>query len=267
MLFNPLRESEKGHTALFYLNDLLGKDLLLQASQKGEYGYMIMILEGKELEELVIPIAHNFYLKNIYKTKQNDNTFVLLVQKRGTPLEIKQGGNPFAKQTIEYIKRSMELKTMFNLSQYGQLSYAMPHCDYKKMKSINRNIDKHKSCKSLSNNQSWKWIIEKTNYEKSKNQKINKPTELTTGETANLIASGIINGEMRKGEDFHIVAGGIKHKERVSYSNETNKQGELVYTKSTLFFSQPYLNVLVNDGTKTYIKELGGESDYDDTLY
>ena len=84
-----------------------------------------------------------------------------------------------------------------------------------------------------------------------------------TGEIANIISSGKINGEISldNGEAKHIVVGGVKTVTSSEMIKVKNKKGELENKLVTTKTSVPYLNILINNNGKAEIKELKSESE------
>src|SRR5699024_10221517 len=118
---------------------------------------------------------------------------------------------------------------------------------YEEMKKNHKIVKEDMFHISESNNDNWEWIKEVTEIKDIANSKTMKPTPLKLGEIANLIASGMINGEMDiNGQGNHIVAGGTKEQVREEVNTEELPNGEKRKVVNTVLYSEPYLNILVN---------------------
>ena len=84
------------------------------------------------------------------------------------------------------------------------------------------------------------------------------PKPLKSGELANIIASGKINGEISLENNLakHIAVGGVKRVTSSKIINVENKKGEIESKKETTIENLPYLNLLINNNGKLEIKEL-----------
>ena len=88
------------------------------------------------------------------------------------------------------------------------------------------------------------------------------PKPLKSGELANVIASGRINGdvELEGGLAHHIAVGGVKQLTSQQKVKSTNRQGETESKLETTIQNLPYLNLLINDNGTLKIKELTNNS-------
>lgn len=109
----------------------------------------------------------------------------------------------------------------------------------------------------------YKWLMNMTLVESLAEKTIDVPKPLKTGEIANIISSGKINGEISldNGEAKHIVVGGVKTVTSNEIIKAKNKKGELENKLVTTKTSVPYLNILINNNGKAEIKELKSESE------
>ena len=93
-------------------------------------------------------------------------------------------------------------------------------------------------------------------------EKITLPKSPKIGEIANIISSGMINGELDlEDKAKHIVVGGVKDLEKQESETIENDKGEKIIETKTIRYSEPYLNLLVNQNGKLTIKELGGNNE------
>ena len=109
----------------------------------------------------------------------------------------------------------------------------------------------------------YKWLMNMTLVESLAEKTIDVPKPLKTGEIANIISSGKINGEISldNGEAKHIVVGGVKTVTSNEIIKVKNKKGEVENKLVTTKTSVPYLNILINNNGKAEIKELKSESE------
>src|SRR5699024_1279565 len=90
--------------------------------------------------------------------------------------------------------------------------YEPPSVPYQKLKENHELHKDKKAITSNSNSDVWDWFKTKTTIEQPEEIKIDKAVPLKIGELSNLIASGMINGELDlpNGNGRHVVAGGMK---------------------------------------------------------
>lgn len=251
----------------YYIDNLTSSGMVIEDKNTNRDGYIVLALDKSTIKKHKEYLSKRLNISVIYKSDNKMcDRFIVVGTFQNTPLN-SHSANQTQLHARRIIDKGINSESEFHIDYYGQLGYFLPTVDFNSLENSIAIANEQVSNKTDMSNDNWKWIKDITNYEKSKNDTINKPTDLTSGEVANLLASGIINGEMKSKNDFHIVTGGVQHKNRVNMTQEKNKEGELVHVKQTLLYSQPYLNVLISNDKGTYIKELGGGIESENTIY
>jgi hypothetical protein len=153
----------------------------------------------------------------------------------------------------------------FNIKMYEKRYNSridLPSLPYREMRYNRSYTKKAKQLQSKLNNSNWNWIKEVTEIKDLSMEIIEKPTPLKIGEISNIIASGMINGEMSlNGLGKHIVVGGTRSELKEESYKEKDSNGESYTVTKKILYSQPYLNVLIDNNNKLEIKEIvGGET-------
>jgi len=132
-----------------------------------------------------------------------------------------------------------------------------PYIDYKLAKENHQYIEKSKSYVSK-NDGAWNWIREITELKNLGEEKLTVPKPLKPGEIANILASGMVNGDMDlDGKGKHVVIGGTKKVEKRETNTYKDDNGEKVTETKVIRMSLPYLNILYSENGELKIKELG----------
>ena len=108
------------------------------------------------------------------------------------------------------------------------------------------------------NDSVWKWVKDITELKNLGEEKLTVPKPLKLGEIANILASGMINGEIDlDGRGKHVVIGGTKSIEKKEVNSYKDDNGEKITETKIIKMSLPYLNILCSENGKLKIKELG----------
>lgn len=268
LLFNPPYGDTNGkRNVLHYLEMIIEEQLIYNANITKENGKMVLVVRKDDLLESLPLLTKYFNVdkKRIYKVNTNEynkyKQYVVYASARNKPRDDKNVNGALSHQKeIQEITEIINSNPEFNNSMYSTFSMRPPAVPYKQLKENHRILKDENIELSHSSGDNWEWIKELTKLKDTESFQINKPTPLKIGEIANIIASGMINGEMRlnNGAGYHIVAGGTKEQLQQEIIQEKNQKGEIENKTKTLLYTQPYLNILINDNGKVKIKELQG---------
>lgn len=103
----------------------------------------------------------------------------------------------------------------------------------------------------------WDWIIKDYEAKIDDDFRLLMPKPPKTSELANILASGIINGEINDSESPHIVSGGVKKISRQELVVDDDGNSKYVDTQ----FSKPFLNILYKQDGKIKVKQIEGSSE------
>lgn len=271
LLYNPPYGDTNGVRNVYhYLKMIIDEEIIHRSSDYGGGGKIILVVRKDDLLESLPLLVENFNInqETIYKVNEEEykryKQFVVYGELRNNPLDLKNTND-----AIKYQQELNELSSVinsdpeFNPSMYGDNRMILPNIPYDRLKENHRLVQEETFEVSQSNGDAWDWFKEITEIKQVEHEVINKATPMKIGELSNLIASGMINGEMElhDGIGYHVVAGGMKEQIVQEVVQEENRKGELENKTKTVLYSQPYLNVLINDNGKVKIKELEGSSE------
>jgi len=130
---------------------------------------------------------------------------------------------------------------------------------YKKLKDNFKYVNQSKKYLSKNDNV-LKWIKDLTMLKEDNQQKLTLPKEPKVGELSLIISSGYINGNLDlNGKANHVVIGGVKPMIKQETKQLTDDKGEKYTETKTIKYTEPYLNLLINNNGKLQIKELGSD--------
>ena len=214
-LFNPpygqtLTTDSNGKTISIrnvrhYLKMLLNKGIIYNHSTSKDYktGYIVCVIRKDDfLDSLDILCKHFDILKNsIYKTNPEEyakfKQYIFIAKLRRFPYDLSNTiqAMDFQKQYSE-VKAIIESEPEFKLSQYNTYqSMNYPYIDYDTAKENNKYIESPTSYISK-NDSIWKWVKGITEVKDLGGEKLVVSKPLKLGEISNLLASGMINGEI-----------------------------------------------------------------------
>lgn len=270
-LFNPPYSSSNGQrNCKRYLQMILDKGILYNPSTSKDYktGYIVCVIRKDDFLDSLDILSKNFdILKNsIYKTNPEEyakfKQYIFIAHLKRFPYDLAN-----TMQAMDFTKQYNEVKEIilsepeFKLSQYNTYqSMHYPYIDYDTAKENNKYTEAPET--HISKNDSvWKWIKGITELKDLGEEKLVVPKPLKLGEISNLLASGMINGEisLEDGTGKHVAIGGTKSIEKKEVSKYKDENGENFTETKIIKMSLPYLNILCSDNGKLIIKELGGE--------
>lgn len=269
LLFNPPYGDTNGkRNVLHYLEMIIEREIIYKSKDNSDNGKIILVVRKDDLIEILPLLTKHFNVHKelIYKVNKNEykryKQFVVYATLKNEPYNEKNI-NDVARhnQEMEEILHIVNSDPEFDITMIGVNFMQPPSVPYDRLKENHRLLNEQEFEVSVTNGDSWTWVKEMTEIKDIENETIFKPTPIKTGELANYIASGMINGEMDldgKGNGYHIVVGGTKKQVKQELVQEEDKKGNLVNKTKTLVYTQPYLNILINDKGKVKIKELQG---------
>ena len=271
MLYNPPYGSTNNtRNVKMYLQMILDRQLIFNPTTSKDYktGYIVCIIRKDDFLDSLDILSKNFdILKNsIYKTNPEEyakfKQYVFVAHLKRFPYDLSN-----TMQAMDFTKQYNEVKEIilsepeFKLSQYNTYqSMNYPYIDYNTAKENNKYIESPTS--HISKNDSiWKWVKGITELKDLGEEKLVVPKPLKLGEISNLLASGMINGEisLEDGTGKHVAISGTKSIEKKEVSKYKDDSGESYTETKIIKMSLPYLNILCSDNGKLVIKELGGE--------
>jgi len=270
MLYNPPYSSSNGQrNCKRYLQMILDRQILYNPSTSKDYktGYIAFVIRKDDFLDSLDILSKNFdILKNsIYKTNKDEyakfKQYIFIAHLKRHPYDLNN-----TMQAMDFQKQYNEIKEIilsepeFKLSQYNTYqSMNYPYIDYDTAKENNKYTESPET--HISKNDSiWKWVKGITELKDLGEEKLVVPKPLKLGEISNLLASGMINGEisLEDGTGRHVAIGGTKSIEKKEISKYKDDSGDSFTETKIIKMSLPYLNVLCSDNGKLVIKELGG---------
>jgi len=272
MLLNPPYGITNGQRNVKnYISQIIDRQLIYNPSTSKDYktGYIVCVIRKDDFLDSLDILSKNFdILKNsIYKTNLEEyakfKQYIFIAKLKRNPYDFSKpiDAMDFTKQYNE-VKIIIESEPEFNLRQYNTYqSMNYPYIDYDTAKENNKYIESPTS--HISKNDSiWKWVKGITELKDLGEEKLVVPKPLKLGEISNLLASGMINGEISlDGIGKHVAIGGTKSIEKKEISKYKDDNGESYTETKIIKMSLPYLNILCSDNGKLKIKELGDQND------
>lgn len=268
MLFNPPYGEYNGvRNAKKYLQMIFDRELM------SVNGAIVLVLNETDIRDCQSLVVRYLEKLTMFKVNQEEfekfGQYVLigLVKERPYDLnnlqDVVNYKQEFTKISglIDYIvneKIEFDVDNLYYYNYKISSSGNMVHKEFKSYEETKVSGDKisHKD-------KAYKWLMNMTLVESLAEKTIDVPKPLKTGEIANIISSGKINGEISldNGEAKHIVVGGVKTVTSNEIIETRNKKGELENKLVTTKTSVPYLNILINNNGKAENKELKSESE------
>lgn len=268
MLFNPPYGQTNGERNVRrYLRMILERELLSYNS------VIVFVVKTDDLLNCMDIITQNFKSLLGYKTHEEEfkkfGQLVLFVETRKEPLDLNKNSDVAKykqelEQNKEYINKIKD--EYFNPSYIGTKCYCTnKNTDYEKSFEDFKFIQDN-NIKVSSMDKAWKWLIDDTKIVDLSEEEMFIPKHLKSGELANVIASGRINGEieLKNGLAHHVAVGGVKQLTSSQKVKVTNRQGVTESKLETTIQNLPYLNLLINDKGALKIKELTNNTKIED---
>ena len=268
-LFNPpYGMVNKIRSIRFYLQMTIDRQLIYNPSTSKDYktGYIAFVIRKDDFLDSLDILSKNFdILKNsIYKTNKEEyakfKQYIFIAHLKRFPYDLSN-----TMQAMDFQKQYNDVKEIilsepeFKLSQYNTYqSMNYPYIDYDTAKENNKYIEAPET--HISKNDSiWEWVKGITELKDLGEEKLVVPKPLKLGEISNLLASGMINGEisLEDGTGRHVAIGGTKSIEKKEISKYKDDNGEGVTETKIIKMSLPYFNILCSENGQLKIKELG----------
>ena len=269
ILFNcPYGETNKIRNVKNYLIQILEKQILYNPKPSKDYktGYMVFVIRKDDfLDSLDVICQHFDVFKNaIYKVNAEEyakyKQYIFIARLKNNPFNFNNVTDAMDYQKhYNNIKRIIESEPEFELNMYD--TYRMmnyPYIDYETAKENNQYVQISENYISK-NDSVWKWVKDITELKNLGEETLTIPKPPKPGEIANILASGMVNGDMDlDGKGKHVVIGGTKKVERKETNSYKDENGEKITETKIIKMSLPYLNILCSENGELKIKELGG---------
>ena len=269
ILFNPPYGSTNGiRNVRWYLQMIIDRKLIYNPQNSKDYktGYMVFVIRKDDfLDSLDVICQHFDVLKNaIYKVNPEEyakyKQYIFIARLKNNPFNLSNVTDAMDYQKhYNEIKRIIESEPEFELNMYD--TYRMinyPYIDYETAKENNQYVQVSENYISK-NDSVWNWVKDITELKNLGEEKLTIPKPPKPGEIANILASGMVNGDMDlDGKGKHVVIGGTKKVERKEVSSYKDDNGEKITETKIIKLSLPYLNILCSENGELKIKELGG---------
>ena len=270
ILFNPPYGSQTNgiRNVRWYLQMIIDRKILFNPKPSKDYktGYMVFVIRKDDfLDSLDVICQHFDVLKNaIYKVNPEEyakyKQYIFIARLKNNPFNLSNVTDAMDYQKhFNDIKRIIESEPEFELSMYD--TYRMmnyPYIDYETAKENNQYVQVSENYISK-NDSVWNWVKDITELKNLGEEKLTVPKPPKPGEIANILASGMVNGDMDlDGKGKHVVIGGTKKVEKKEVSSYKDDNGEKITETKIIKLSLPYLNILCSENGELKIKELGG---------
>jgi len=268
-LYNPpYSKVNKIRSVKHYLNQILEKQILYNPQNSKDYktGYMVFVIRKDDFIDSLDIICQNFdVFKNaIYKVNPEEyvkyKQYIFIARLKNNPFNLNNITDAMDYQKhYNDIKIIIESEPEFELNMYD--TYRMmnyPYIDYETAKENNQYIEISENYISK-NDTVWNWVKDITELKNLGEEKLTIPKPPKPGEIANILASGMVNGDMDlDGKGKHVVIGGTKKVEKKEVNTYKDDNGEKITETKIIKLSLPYLNILCSENGELKIKELGG---------
>lgn len=273
LLYNPPYGANNGvRNVKHYLQIILDRKLIHNSKDTKKYdnGIIVMVIRKDDLLDTLPLIVRNFEIEKrcLYKVHKEEydkfKQFVIFAKLRKDEIDMKHGLSAIQIQDeVQKLTELINTEPEFNPKMYDT-SFSLPVIPYEEMKRNHSVIPLEKDNKSDLNNSNWKWLRELTEVNDLSEMKIDKALPPKVGELSNIIASGMINGEIRINDKLsHIIVGGTTSKMREEIEKRKDENGDSYTITKKIIYSEPYLNILVKDKGELKIKELTGGGNLD----
>jgi 16S rRNA G966 N2-methylase RsmD len=243
LLFNPPYGATNGvRNVRHYLNMLLERKLLVNN------GVIVAVIRGDDAKECYDLLYDNFYISHKYRVNKEEydkyKQYVIIGSLRSSR---PSWSNYTSSQSLfnEFIDAQEDM-----IASEVYKNVMVPTCgDWEYLYGKIAQVKKRKGVYSKKD-KAWSWLINDYDAKLDQDFKLVMPKPPKPSEIANILASGIINGEI---ED-HLVSGGVKKISRVEQITDEDGETKVVETK----FSKPYLNILYKQNGEVKIKQIEG---------
>lgn len=272
VLFNPPYGDTNGErNAKYYLKMILDRKLLYHNCNMTNFkgGKIICVLRGDDILDCneLLNTYFSIEFSTIYKVNSEEyakyKQFVLIADLMKEPLNIKNKYEVgMLQENIEKLKNIITIEQPeFNIRMYNSYHNSLNNVPYTQQKEDFTYVKKSKQYISKEDS-AWNWIKDLTKLEDNSEQNLVLPKEPKIGELSLIISSGYINGNLSLNDEAnHIVVGGVKPLEKQESETKIDDKGEKYIETKTIRYTEPYLNLLINNNGKLEIKELGEGSE------
>ena len=261
MLFNPPYGISNGERNVRrYFRMMLDKDIMAKDC------VIVMVLKQDDLLNISDLITQ--YFENLFGYVTHKEEFdkfgqlVVYAKLRNKPLNL----NNISDVAI-YKEQKVKNESCINLFAEIEFDYDFINSYHKYSNNNKINIKEafdnlhyinNSNIKISKKDKVWNWLMDETRSIDLSEETITIPKPLKSGELANIIASGKINGEISLDNNLakHIAVGGVKRITSSRLITAENKKGEMENKQETTIENLPYLNLLINNNGKLEIKEL-----------
>ena len=240
-----------------YLKQIIEKDLLETD------GLMDLVIREDDFIDC-LDLLHEHFIINpdlMFKAPQDEyNKFkqlLIIAQKRKSPFSQNSMSEYWRNQALES-KLSLNERakncpiidvTKITIDKLLELRGDIPVININTKLKLFKQKKKSENMISNSKDNIWNWFKEKTIIKENQIKDLVTALPLKTGEMANMLASGILDGSISKGtERNHIVVGGVEQVKDVKTSftyDINNKKIESIIVQK---LNKPYLNILTAEG-------------------
>ena len=261
MLFNPPYGISNGERNVRrYFRMMLDKDIMAKDC------VIVMVLKQDDLLNISDLITQ--YFENLFGYVTHKEEFdkfgqlVVYAKLRNKPLNL----NNISDVAI-YKEQKVKNESCINLFAEIEFDYDFINSYHKYSNNNKINIKEafdnfhyinNSNIKISKKDKVWNWLMDETRSIDLSEETTTIPKPLKSGELANIIASGKINGEISLDNNLakHIAVGGVKRITSSRLITAENKKGEMENKQETTIENLPYLNLLINNNGKLEIKEL-----------
>ena len=259
MLYNPPYGVTNGERNVRrYLKMILERELIKKN------GILVAVIKTSDAENISDLLAQYFDY-NVLAYKTNDEEYdkfgqiVIIARLLEKPLNLNNINELTKfKEYKKGIQILVNMELPFDVKDYFKSSYyKLAEIDIKKaFEDFTYTINNKQKISKM--DKAWRWIIENTIVNDLSDEVITIPKPLKSGELANIIASGKINGELslEGNKGYHVAVGGVKQVTSENKIKIKNGKGETETKLETTIQNLPYLNILINNEGKLEIKEL-----------
>lgn len=243
LLFNPPYGATNGvRNVRHYLKMLLDKKLLVNN------GIIVAVIRGDDAKECYDLLYDNFYISHKYRVNKEEydkyKQYVII----GALRNYRPNWSDYSRSQVIFNEFIDAQKNMVPSEVYKNIM--VPNCG--NWEYLYGKIDQVKKRKGIysKKDKTWNWLINDYDAKLNEDFKLVMPKPPKPSEIANILASGIINGEI----DDHLVSGGVKKISRIEQITDEDGETKIIETK----FSKPYLNILYKQNGEVKIKQIEG---------
>lgn len=265
LLFNPPYGETNGvRNVKHYLQMIIDKQILINNKHNKEdsrNGVIAMVIRKDDAVDIAHLLNKYFSVRSNYIYKFNDAEYkkykqhVIIAELRKDPLRSAFEHQSLVNDYLSSLNKNQEYdlslhKLGFYIT-YPTVNIEALKENYNKVKLLNE-----ENRKTNINDKLWCWVKEETEIKGENEININMPLQPKIGEVANIIASGMINSEIKSNKGNHVVVGGVKKLKSSTKELVRDKDGEYRDKIISRKYNEPYVNLLIVEDGQYKIKEL-----------